>query len=662
LTRPVTSPLTATLAAINDADFIPFGTERLFKTGQNVGKFDFWPIMGQSNNMTGRFCVSSLDRRINPRIAKINNRNMYTGPFAGKICYCVEGFEDYDTGHNGYLIGYARSFAQNLLIQAPNEVPAASTILLKRYCVGGTGFANTSQPNWMPDAANTLYNQSINDILSLLDANPEIQLRGILWHQGEEDAGAYTDSEWVDVITDFIARCRSDLKTPDLSFILGGLSPDQVSFNSMTARTVALPGTVLWTGAMDPRANGQSGYPGDTSSAVIGINDEPAGIDNDATHFSAATQRAHIGPRYTKAYLSALTHNNPGGADNAYAAPDAIADLAATSNDTYVTLDFTVSDNNGAVIVGYDAQISPTGQNAWTDAPKRFCGKGRKLAGLTNGVAIDIRVRARNKAGAGDWSNVVANVTPGTVWQSEALSLFALMSSPPNDAMKLAVNAFIRDTKADGSWATFDMVQCYALNAEQSCLLDWKTQGRTVAKVGSPVFTPKIGVKPGVNTDRISTGFNPGDGGTYNLGQTNLMLCVVVNEESQNNQPDLGCTGSINLGIYARQTTDTMRANLNDNSGTTTVPNTTSVGRFYATRELGSGNTKRFYRNGASLGTFVASTSAINNATMQALGHAGTNSSLRQVAMAIAGSGLTAAQIATLDTRLSALLSALAAS
>ncbi len=750
---------------------IPAGANQLFNgDGKNTGKIDFWIIAGQSNTLNAQWMVATIDRVFNARLLMMYNPRggaAAISPLIGNVYYAAEPFEDDGTSQRSgsdnlvgpSRMGFAKSFGETLLVQASGEL-GGRPVLLKRYSLGGTGFYNQIQPSWTPGitTATALYDKMIVDVKFLLKQNPELQLRGILWHQGEEDSGqvqvkyksqtanwtvlapllsaevvtgatsgatgkivsqidngttgtifivgntgtfvdgenltgskggaavcdggqtTVPDADYNAMIAAFVAKCRLDLKTPDLPFIFGAMSPDLASMNHIGDLQLAFPNSIAWTGAMSPRLNGQSNYPGDTSNAVIGINDEAGLADGtpaegvyqtyqDTTHFSATSQRK-IGPRYVKAWLASLTNNNPGGTPATPAVPDAVADLAGTVDDGIITLTFTPPNNNGAVISGYDAQISPTGAGTWTDAPKRFCGNGRDLAGLTNGVAIDVRIRARNKVGAGAWSNTLSNKTPAIQFEAEATAAIAAMTSAPNAAMQAAINRFIKGAKnatlyvanvptATNLWSRLDQFLCYGLNVQQSSLVDLATPARVGTVTGAPVFTAKVGVQAALATDRIGTGYNPGDGGSYNLKQSSALLGCVVLTDSQSSLQDIG-SATLSLGIYARRATDDIRALLNDTSGTG-IANTNAIGRYIAVRRTGAGTVKEIYKNGASLGTVTQASSAVANAEMKGLGGSG-NGTLRGLFCQFAGSEMSAAEIAAFDALLAQFQADIAAS
>lgn len=86
--------------------------------------------------------------------------------------------------------------------------------------------------------------------------------RGILWHQGENDAG---DKNYDKRLGTLITRLRADLKTPELPFVFGGLRPGiGAGWNTIAPRAVeAIPRTAFVS------SDGLDGDPLHFSSAAL---------------------------------------------------------------------------------------------------------------------------------------------------------------------------------------------------------------------------------------------------------------------------------------------------------------------------------------------------------------------------------------------------------
>jgi hypothetical protein len=72
----------------------------------------------------------------------------------------------------------------------------------------------------------------------------EHRLRGILWHQGENDAG---DPTYDKKVVALATRLRKDLKAPDLPFVLGGLRPGVgAKWNTVAPKAVELAPNIVF--------------------------------------------------------------------------------------------------------------------------------------------------------------------------------------------------------------------------------------------------------------------------------------------------------------------------------------------------------------------------------------------------------------------------------
>ena len=83
--------------------------------------------------------------------------------------------------------------------------------------------------------------------------------------------------------------------------------------------------------------------------------------------------------------------------------PDAPSAPALTAGETWLEATWTAPDDNGAAITGYDVHYRETGGN-WTDANHTGTGTTKRITGLTADTAYEVRVRASNSEGTGDWS------------------------------------------------------------------------------------------------------------------------------------------------------------------------------------------------------------------------------------------------------------------
>lgn len=99
-------------------------------------------------------------------------------------------------------------------------------IALVKGSKGGTSLAKDWKPGKAgePDTQGPCYRNFIETIhLACKDLDSRgdtYTVRGILWHQGEDDVRS-TAEEYQRMLTQFIARIREDVKQPDLPFVIG---------------------------------------------------------------------------------------------------------------------------------------------------------------------------------------------------------------------------------------------------------------------------------------------------------------------------------------------------------------------------------------------------------------------------------------------------------
>jgi hypothetical protein len=162
---------------------------------------DVFLLAGQSN-MAGRGVVSEADRR---PIAGV-----YAFTKEGKWAPAVDPIHYDRPDRTG--VGLARGFARTLL-----ELKAGEQIGVVPAAFGGSALAE-----WQPGT--THFANAVARVKAALAAAPGARLRGILWHQGEADAG---DEEraltyrvrWLKMMT----ALRQELGAEDVPVVVGEL-------------------------------------------------------------------------------------------------------------------------------------------------------------------------------------------------------------------------------------------------------------------------------------------------------------------------------------------------------------------------------------------------------------------------------------------------------
>ena len=155
-------------------------------------------LIGQSN-MAGRGVIEAQDREPIPRVFTLT-KDLQWAPAIDPL-----HFDKPDIAG----VGIGRSFAKTLLQADPNAsiglIPAA--------------FGGTSLEEWKPDGK--LYTDAVRRAREAMKSG---RLRGILWHQGENDSDHEDDARsYRTRFAAMIGRLRADLGAPDLPVVVGEL-------------------------------------------------------------------------------------------------------------------------------------------------------------------------------------------------------------------------------------------------------------------------------------------------------------------------------------------------------------------------------------------------------------------------------------------------------
>ncbi|MCY3624116.1 MAG: SwmB domain-containing protein, partial [Gammaproteobacteria bacterium] len=102
-------------------------------------------------------------------------------------------------------------------------------------------------------------------------------------------------------------------------------------------------------------------------------------------------------------------------------APDAPSAPTLTVGTTWLEASWTAPADNGAAITGYDVEYRTTGGN-WTDASHAGTSTTKRIESLVADTAYEVRVRASNAEGAGDWSPAASGRTDAAAEAPDAPS------------------------------------------------------------------------------------------------------------------------------------------------------------------------------------------------------------------------------------------------
>jgi iduronate 2-sulfatase len=160
-------------------------------------------------------------------------------------------------------------------------------IAIIKFSEGGTSL----EADWAPDKNGGLYEQCLafvrKSLKALTDGGATVELAGIVWHQGESDY-LLPPGKYQQLLTDFIARLRKDLSSPEVPFVIGDLVDN---------------------GTRDAVRAGQLATSQAVPAALFVSAKGLTTVDKD-THFDSASQ-IEIGRRMAEAWLTYHARSSP---------------------------------------------------------------------------------------------------------------------------------------------------------------------------------------------------------------------------------------------------------------------------------------------------------------------------------------------------------------
>ncbi|MGI9255425.1 MAG: BspA family leucine-rich repeat surface protein [Salinispira sp.] len=143
-----------------------------------------------------------------------------------------------------------------------------------------------------------------------------------------------------------------------------------------------------------------------------------------------------------------------------------------TVGNAQLTATWTAPDDGGSAITGYDVQYSSDSGSHWTPAPGNpISGTSYTIPSLVSGTTYDVRVRAVNAQGNGDWSVSAALTFPIKPSAPNAPTLTggnaqitATWTAPDNGGSTITAYHVQHRTSAAGTWSTTDTDNIAAIN------------------------------------------------------------------------------------------------------------------------------------------------------------------------------------------------------
>lgn len=225
---------------------------------------------------------------------------------------------------------------------------------------------------------------------------------------------------------------------------------------------------------------------------------------------------------------------------------------------------------------------------------------------------------------------------------AEAEAVVAAMTTKPNAARKVLIDALVGGLKTDGIWAGLDLLYLTAAHAADAAVINWITPGTyTAIPVNSPTFTADRGYAGNGTSSRLRTQFTPSTQAAK-LTQNSASIWVWSRTDVSNGAYyDMGAATSPQLRFKFRQPTDNNLITINDGTTATTGGGlwTSSIGMFGLQRT--ASNARRTFYNGVQRGADSTTASTGMNAQEQWIGGANNVAfSPREIAMAAWGASL----------------------
>lgn len=287
--------------------------------------FDIVVLPGQSN-MQGDSGAGYDTRRdpADPRVWTFD----YAGTYANTLTAAVDPLM-----HQGGNAGLGPGTAFGRWYAAAR--PGNRRVLLVPVALGGSPLTPTSGwATWNPSVRGDLYDNALaHTQRALAAAGPGSRVVAALWVQGEADAeGGVTESAYATVLDALIGQLRTDLASPTLPFVVGGMVPEFIAGNPATA------GVAAAHAATPSRVANTYYLPG------------PSGMHKgDSLHYSPAGQRL-IGRRMAAALTGAPMPPLPAPDTTEPSVPTGLT--VGTVTDTTVPLSWTAS-TDAVGVTGY---------------------------------------------------------------------------------------------------------------------------------------------------------------------------------------------------------------------------------------------------------------------------------------------------------------------
>jgi hypothetical protein len=228
-----------------------------------------------------------------------------------------------------------------------------------------------------------------------------------------------------------------------------------------------------------------------------------------------------------------------------------------------------------------------------------------------------------------------------------AITLFAAMTTQPDETRKTLISDTITALQAAGVWSLLDAVWFMAAHDEQASRLNWKAPASfTLATAGTITFTTDRGWQGDGASGYLNTGWIPAAHGVnYTLNDASFGVYSRTNSDTL--VADIGCNDGTNRAEFFARTANSVFWRVNNTSIGEVSRSSLNSTRLQVARRAASTGIN-FWQNGGQIATQNITSSALVNLPVfiaaRNNGGAAASFSTRQYALAFTGAGMSGAQ------------------
>lgn len=254
----------------------------------------------------------------------------------------------------------------------------------------------------------------------------------------------------------------------------------------------------------------------------------------------------------------------------------------------------------------------------------------------------------------------VGTFSPALSLASETTALLARFTTQPNAARRTLINTLIAALKSGGVWSKLDALYVTAAHDAQAAQRNWVADRYNLTPVAAPTFTADRGYAGNGSSSYLDTGFNPATASSPKYVRDSAFIAAWNRTERAG--ADISLMGSRTstasyVNIIPRSAGGNFVARTNSGTNALSVTMALAAGHFISNRS--ASNALQGYKNGVSVTTSAAVSTAVPNVAMALLarsleGGAPDTFTTDQILSASIGSSLSAGEALALYNALDA--------